>query len=418
MRWIWLALGLCACGPSAGSIEHPKYRPVVDSDSWCRLGEGAYAFVPRPQVSPPLAGSDCAAPRRVALPERDRSGSTLAELVVEPGASIEIPVLLPAALREVGCRLDSVLIPHGKRSSDVAIELAIAERMLPVVSYAQLPPPLQEGVSPPTVSDSPDLRRALWVPDAPAGGNDVASIADPELWPTGAVLKFDGGRLDDGAASVVFEIERTSDEAAEDPTANATANPTTNPTDPTDPTNPTVPAKPAGPSPAPPVSGTAPVGPWPPIGPVPTPVGPTPAPIGPSPGPIGPSTAPIGPSPGPVGPSPAPGERSPSSEQTEPTSEQQAEPRARPERQPGLLELIPYRHRVGIVAPDSFSIVLRAREKPFGIGVRSDRESPDPTLKYRSAGASEPAATHLVPLVVVVVSRCGRPITDVLRDIK
>jgi len=313
-------------------------------------------------------------------------------------------VQLPATLREVGCRLDSVLIPHGKRTSDVAIELALGERMLPIVSYAQLPPAIEAGVSPSTVSDSPDLRRALWAPEAPAGDNAVSSIADPELWPTGAVLRFDGGRTADGAASVVFEIERTPNEAVEDPPADLAGA--------AEPANPAVPAVPA---PAPPASGTAPVGPWPPLGPVPTPVGPAPVPIGPSPAPGGPTTAP-------VGPSPAPGDRSPSTEPwsdvTVPASERQAEPRATPERQPGLLELIPYRHRVGVVAPDSFSIVLRAREKPFGIGVRSDRESPDPRLSYRAPGASESAQTHLVPMVVVVVSRCGRPINDILRDIK
>jgi hypothetical protein len=82
------------------------------------------------------------------------------------------------------------------------------------------------------------------------------------------------------------------------------------------------------------------------------------------------------------------------------------------------LELIAYRHQLDIPAPNTFSIVLRARELPFGIGVRSDRESPDPRLSHRAPGAGELTPTHLVPLVGLVVSRCGRPLGEVLRDIR
>jgi hypothetical protein len=71
-----------------------------------------------------------------------------------------------------------------------------------------------------------------------------------------------------------------------------------------------------------------------------------------------------------------------------------------------------------MAAPDSFSIVLRAREKAFGIGVRSDRESADPPLSYRAPGTAELAPTHLVAQVGVVLTRCGRPVDEVLRDIR
>ena len=93
-------------------------------------------------------------------------------------------------------------------------------------------------------------------------------------------------------------------------------------------------------------------------------------------------------------------------------------PTTPPVRQPRSLELIAYRHQIAIEAPNTFSIVLRARERPFGIGVRSDRESPDPRLSYRAPGTRELTPTHLVPQVGVVVSRCGRPLDEVLRDIQ
>jgi hypothetical protein len=58
-------------------------------------------------------------------------------------------------------------------------------------------------------------------------------------------------------------------------------------------------------------------------------------------------------------------------------------------RQPAALVLVAYRHRIDLAAPDSFSIVLRAREREFGISVRSDRESADPRLSYHAPGAAD-----------------------------
>lgn len=313
-RRLLLLLGLGACSEASPPVVYAQYRPAVASERWCRLDAGVFAFVPHPQVGPSLLGYGCTPPRREPVPATAPKGSTLAELVIEPGGAIEMPVQLPEALQGAGCRIDSVLIPHGKRVSDLAIEIAIAGRMLPIVSYEQLPAPPEDGVLPrPLVSDGSDRPRAIWSPDEPLRESWMTVAADPELWPTGAVLRFDGARTADGAASVVFEIEA---------------------------------------EPAPPVDDTPPEA--------------TPPPI----------------------------------------------------RQPATLVLVAYRHRVDVAAPDSFSIVLRARERAFGIGVRSDRESADPRLSYRAPGAAEPTPTHLVPQVGVVLSRCGRPLAEVLRDIR
>jgi hypothetical protein len=326
----------------------------VASERWCRVDAGVFAFVPHPQVGPSLLGHGCTPPRRDPAPANAPAGSTFAELVVEPGGSIEIPVQVPEALQGAGCRIDSVLIPHGKRTSDLAIEIANAGRMLPIVAYEQLPPPPEDGVSPRTlVSDGSNLPRAIWALDVPPGERSLTVIAEPELWPTGAVLRFDGARTADGAASVVFEIESEPEPLpAEEP------------------------AEPAPPGTAPP--GTA------------------------SPGtePLGTETA-------------EPAQVEPAPEGNSPPA-----PTPPPIRQPAALVLVAYRHRIDVAAPDSFSIVLRARERAFGIGVRSDRESADPRLSYRTPGAAEPAPTHLVPQVGIVLSRCGRPVEEVLRDIR
>jgi hypothetical protein len=338
MRRIWLLLGLCACSETPRPVVLAQYRPAVDSETWCRINAGIFAFVPHPQVGPSLLGHGCTASRRA--PVSVTAGSTFAELVVEPGGSIEIPVQLPKVLQGAGCRIDSVLIPHGMRTSDLAIEIASAGRVVPIVSYEQLPPPSERGVWPRSVvSDGSGRRKGIWAPDAPPDAppdeRSLEVIADPELWPTGAVLRFDGARTADGAASVAFEIEEEPPPPAEEPAS------------------PEEPAEPA-----------------PPEGDSPPEVGSPPAPAPP------------------------------------------------PIRQPAALVLVAYRHRIDIAAPDSFSIVLRARERAFGIGVRSDRESADPRLSYRAPGAAEPTPTHLVPQVGVVVSRCGRPVEEVLRDIR
>jgi hypothetical protein len=396
MRGLWPLLGLCACGgESSRSVEYAHYRPSVAADSWCRLGPGAFGLMPHPQVAPPLFGYGCRASRREPAPANAPDGSTFAELVVEPGGSVEIPVQLPKALQGAGCRIDSVLIPHGKRVSDLAIEIAIAGRMQPIVSYGQLPPPPDEGTSHRTVvSDGSGLRRAAWGPDVPPEKRSSTLIADPELWPTGAMLRFDGGKTADGAPSVVFEIEP---EPAE-------------PEEPEQPEEPEEPGKetPSGASPA----GKQPSAPVP-FGPrLPSSSSAADSQAEPSPPAANPQTA----SPQTAKPPTGPWPPVPDS-QSEPSPSEGDSPTPAVRKLPHLT-LVAYRHLIDIAAPDSFSIVLRAREKAFGIGVRSDRESSDPRLSYRAPGAAEPTPTHLVPQVGIVVSRCRRPVEDVLRDIR
>jgi hypothetical protein len=396
MRWLSLPLlaVLCACEPPRPAV-YAKYQPSeVASESWCRLGEGAYAFVPRPQVAPSLVSSDCIAPRRDPPPVMMRPASTFAELVVEPGASIEIPVQLPKVLRATGCQLDSVLIPHGKRTSDVAIEIADAGRVVPIVSYEQRPPPREEGVVQRTVVDGSGARRAFRAADTARNALEV--IADPELWPTGATLRFDGGRAADGAATVVFEIELEPEPQPEPAAAEEPATDSPSPSD-----------------------ASPPSAPWGAPLPSTPPVGSKPPPFGPSPDAPPPSTPLVGNKPPPLRPSPdaSPPDAPAPSEGTDTPSTDDSDA-APPMRTPSLLELVAYRHQIDIAAPAAFSIVLRARTQPFGIGVRSDRESPDPRLSYRAPGATELTPTHLVPQVVIVVSRCGRPLVDVVRDIR
>lgn len=373
MRRTWLLLGLCACVEPPRSVTYPQYRPFVASDAWCRINAGVFAFVPQPQLAPSLVGYGCTPPRRTPLPVPAGAGSTFAELVVEPGGAIEIPVQLPRTLQGAGCRLDSVMIPHGKRVSDVAIEIASAGRVVPIVTYEQLPPPREDGVVSRTVSDGSGRRKAIWAPERRASESSLVAIADPELWPTGALLRFDGGRTADGAPSVGFEIEQEPEPAKEEPAKEG---------------------EPAQPE-EPPVPGALPLpaGGWPAA----TPSAPAP-----------PSTP------------PAPDAPAPDSQDAPAGSPEGGEPAvpAPPRRQPATLVLVPYRHRIDIAAPDSFSIVLRAREKAFGIGVRSDRESADPRLSYRAPGAAEAVPTHLVAQVGVIVTRCARPVDEVLRDIK
>jgi len=412
MRWRWLSLlllpQLCACGSSRRAVEYARYQPsLVESESWCRLGEGAYAFVPRPQVAPSLVGSECSPPRRDPLPEMTRPGSTFAELVVEPGGAIEIPVQLPKALQDAGCLLDSVLIPHGERASDIAIEIATSGGgVVPIVSYAKLPPPSEDGVMKRAVVDGSGAPRSFRAADTE--GNALEVTADPELWPTGAKLSFNGGRTPDGAATVVFEIEQapaaTDKPAATDEPATDSPSPAGTPPSGSKP-------PPIAPSPGPSPGAPAPYGPspYPPSPKAPAPG--VPAPYGPSPYPPSPS-APSPSAPSPDAPAPSAGTDAPTSDETETSTTTD------PPSVPPRLELIAYRHHIDIPAPNAFSIVLRARELPFGVGVRSDRESPDPRLSYRAPGAAEPTPTHLVPLVGVVVARCGRPLGQILRDIR
>jgi hypothetical protein len=71
-------------------------------------------------------------------------------------------------------------------------------------------------------------------------------------------------------------------------------------------------------------------------------------------------------------------------------------------------------HEVGMPAPDAFAIVVGADAFPFGIGVRPDRESPDPPLHYRAPGDETAVATHDVPQAAVVLTLCGLPAGSVL----
>jgi hypothetical protein len=287
-------------------------------------------------VTPELAGPACVPPQWTERP-LPPPPSTLAELIVEPGAAIEVPVRLPPALQGVGCRLDSVVIAHGQDAADLALEVASGsggQAAVPIVAYAQLPP--ADEKLPGIVGDPP-------VTPAPAGQPAKAPKAPavaPGRWPTGALLRFDGVRNADGFANVVFELRP--------------------PPEPEPPPRP-----PDGPVESPPPKWLEPVIKLDEL------VNPPPKPP---------------PSPPPIPPKP--------------------------------LELLPYRHPIGIAAADSPStIILRARERPFGIGVRSDREGGEPRLAYRPPGAAGSMPTHLVPLLAVIVSRCGRPAPEILSDL-
>lgn len=59
----------------------------------------------------------------------------------------------------------------------------------------------------------------------------------------------------------------------------------------------------------------------------------------------------------------------------------------------------------------------RARTEPFGIAVRSERESRDPPLTYRDQGATTSVPTHLIPQTAVVVTRCEQPADRVFDQI-
>lgn len=401
-RRLWIALGLCACGAGSGPVA--GYRPGIATDHWCRLGPGTYAFMPVPAVERQLVGvgDECgrgARPQPKApapstppspsaspsprwaedLPAERKTPSTLAELVVAPGASIEIPVRLPPRLRGTGCRIESVVIAHGRDAADLAIDIADPSGGKPIVSYQQLPPPADRDDVMRIVRDHDGAVPGVWSPDRKPPLSSMR-VADPELWPTGAVLKFDGRTDGAGFATVVFEIPKD----REAPPVPSRAEPKTPPADP----------------------GALPPGP--PLGPPP----------GPPPGPSGspyPPVPPPGPPSGPSGPSDPYAEGPPPAEGT-PADGPSAE-ELPPYPQPKPLELIAYRHSIGIAAADSLSIVLRARARPFGVGVRSGRESKDPPLSYRPPGAAEPMQTHLVAQVAVIVSRCGRPLSDVLSNI-
>jgi hypothetical protein len=395
-RWLWLALGLSACGGErAKSFSYAKYQPSLAPDPWCRIGDGGYAFVPSPQMSPPLAGHACSVARREQSMARPRA-STFAELVVEPGASIVIPVRLPAPLRATGCRIDSVLIAHGMRVSDMALEIASASGVQPIVSYEKLPPPREQDEARRVVRDGSGMPAGIWAPNGVSDSSPYAVVAERDLWPTNAVLRFPGGQDAEGAASIVWAIERPAPavvERSEEPGARAGA------------------GTGAG---APPEAESP--------GLVETPSSLEGAPRGEhtpgdhAPGDHAPKSLTV-PSDFldrvPSSQKQPPGEAGGSGEQPAETGEPSVGVRPAPP-----LEQVAYRHRIDLPASDEFSVVLRAREKPFAIGVRSDRESRDPTLFYKAPGAAAPVPTHLVPQVGIVVARCGRPLSEVLREIR
>jgi len=350
-RW-WIAPGLAAAALAAcdkPGLTPVRYWPDVASESWCRLGQGVYAHESAPSVWPALAGPTCSPPQRAPLP-LPPPPSTLAELIIEPGAAIEVPVRLPPALRGVGCRLDSVVIAHGQGSADLVLEVASGgdgQAAVPIAAYAQLPPP-EEANWPGFVGDPPEpqtvkqtvKQTGSWVPDPPPAKDPKAGAGDRTPWPAGALLRFDGVRNADGFANVVFQLR---------PPRVVESEPT-------------------------------------------------------------PADRPV---------------EDPPPEWLRPVTklEEIVAPPPKPPKPPELrrepLELLPFRHRIGIAAADSPStIILRARERPFGIGVRSDREGGEPRLAYRPPGADAAMPTHLVPQLAVIVSRCGRPAAEILRDIR
>jgi len=150
-----LALGACGGSPPT------RYWPARAPANWCRVGDGTYAFLWYPTTRPPLVGDGCETLRERATDARDRavvssaprSLSSLAELVVGPGSAIEIPIELPPVLAGASCRLDSVVLAHGKTPADLAIALRLGADELPVVHYAQLPPAI--GDAPVVTSTGP-----------------------------------------------------------------------------------------------------------------------------------------------------------------------------------------------------------------------------------------------------------------------
>ncbi|MEZ4361595.1 MAG: hypothetical protein R3B48_15515 [Kofleriaceae bacterium] len=85
---------------------------------------------------------------------------------------------------------------------------------------------------------------------------------------------------------------------------------------------------------------------------------------------------------------------------------------------PRPVTLVRGRHAMDVDAPDTFSIVLRARAQPFTIGVRSSSEFDDPRLRYLAPGATAAVPTSLIPQAAVVVSHCQRPAKGVFASIE
>lgn len=80
------------------------------------------------------------------------------------------------------------------------------------------------------------------------------------------------------------------------------------------------------------------------------------------------------------------------------------------------LELALLRHDLRIAAPDQFSIVLRARTKPFAIAVRSVVETGGvPIVYYPRDG--QPMSPDLSPEFAVIVDRCRRPWPTIVREL-
>jgi len=115
-------------------------------------------------------------------------------------------VQLPKALQGAGCRIDSVLIPHGKRVSDPAIESGARGACCRPCRPSSSPSARGGRVAAHRLRRIRRTEGALGSRGAvrrqPAGRH-----RGPDLWPTGTVLRFNGGQTADGAASVAFSIE-------------------------------------------------------------------------------------------------------------------------------------------------------------------------------------------------------------------
>jgi hypothetical protein len=203
----------CSGGSSSGERGRLAYQYSGPyPEPWCREAPGVFVFEWLPTTYPALAGSCRTSPYD--------DPSTLAELSVPPGSAIEIPVELPAELRDRGCVLDSIALAHGSRAADLAIEVIVDGVITPVVEYEALPepsrdttldastairatpvPPPPDAAPLPDAAPEPDAAPSVEImapylePDAaPPDAMPDAALppdAEPPPWPQGAMLTFD-----------------------------------------------------------------------------------------------------------------------------------------------------------------------------------------------------------------------------------
>jgi hypothetical protein len=127
------ALTACTIGGSSLGVPHYEATRGTAPPGWCHVGPGAFAFPWRPSTAPPLVVSGC---ERRAPPSP--SDSTLAQLVVEPGTSVELEVHVPQQFRDAGCMIHSLVLAHGSVAGDLAIELHTS-KVISIITYERTP---------------------------------------------------------------------------------------------------------------------------------------------------------------------------------------------------------------------------------------------------------------------------------------